>query len=192
MPAVAVPGMPEFMPKIDAADDTMKRIRNSIIYGKGDMECKAGPDQAVPDRPWQWDGTFAFRKGSGSLAWLTSGWSYPEDSHVWSDGNGAVMTLPQPSRCCEMLLDFDVNPFCFPPLTSQRIRVTCANRLIAESSLGQAGKFTVVVPRMSPAADGIVLKWEFPDAMSPMELGANADPRKLAIALRSLSSLCLG
>ena len=38
-------------------------------------------------------------------AWLTSGWSFPEDWGVWSTGTDSVLTIPVPRASEDMTLE---------------------------------------------------------------------------------------
>jgi hypothetical protein len=184
------PRSERLVPQINEVDQIMRRIRRELAIAKSGLPDTIALSGAATKSSWHWNAFAPFAKGAPSLSLLTSGWSYPEDDRVWSDGRLAIMSLPQPVDFEDILIEFEVTPYCAPQLGAQRVRVSNGNRLIAASTIKQPGKFSLLMPKEQTKADGIELKWEFPDAISPMELGISLDPRRLGIALHSLSA-CL-
>jgi hypothetical protein len=130
--------------------------------------------------------TVRFGIGQAANRWLVSGWSHPEQSQVWSEGHRAEMHIPALAERVDLLLSFRLEPFCFGPVRSQMIRLVSSGRTMAVWELSGETEATVLLAASKDSAP-TVLVWDLPDAISPREVGCNADTRQLGVALHAVS-----
>jgi hypothetical protein len=106
---------------------------------------------------------------------------------VWNDGPSAECTFKYLQTASDIRLNFSLRFFVAPPkLTVQRAKVYVNGHFVEqiEGISMMPAKKSVVVTNKYLKGDSITLFFEFPDAVSPVELGMNEyDYRKLAIGL---------
>lgn len=106
-----------------------------------------------------------------------------EESHVWTDGAEASMLANVDTAdhlSCEITLVSVFNH-------TQRIQIESNGTEVYSDEVTEADeKFSFVIPKESIQDGLLMLKFHFPDAISPKELGTGADGRELALALNSI------
>ena len=116
------------------------------------------------------------------------GWAYPEAWGTWTDGPVAelhfrVQGLPR-------WVSMDVNPFVAPQagLPTQTLRIFANGMAVGEYSLQSAQILRVDLPpsAMANGTEFLTLRFEMPQASSPLKLGLSPDARLLGIGVRRL------
>ena len=137
--------------------------------------------------------TFGFSSGLGRNSLLLSGWSAPEPWGTWSDGPIATLDVPRvwPEQG-SLLLVFEVSVFLAPRqgLDAQTVLVSANGRFIGTLRLiGSETRMKVIIPSALVNGDAgkLVLRFDFPTAASPSDLGLSPDGRRLAVGLKSLT-----
>jgi hypothetical protein len=90
---------------VDDYDETNECSRQCVLRDSSEW-CLGYRYSYVPGPPVgvRWTGVGA--SGAGK-AWLTSGWSFPEDWGVWSTGTDSVLTIPVPRLSDDMTLELE-------------------------------------------------------------------------------------
>jgi predicted O-methyltransferase YrrM len=131
-----------------------------------------------------------FVKGSRAICrdvQSSSGWSWPVAWGVWNDGLSAEIVLEHPQTTKGVRINFLARFFVAPPeLPTQRVEIYVNDNYI-ESIRGDsmiASWKNVLISNKNLQKDSMKIRFEFPDAISPVELGMNDyDNRKLAMGL---------
>lgn len=122
---------------------------------------------------------------------LLLGWSGREPWGTWSDGKVAYAAVGVPSSAVgDLQLEVNGPAFLAPSHPTQRIRVAINGHDLAELRYAQSmddQPRRLRVPRnMVDAGPVAVVRFEFPDAISPAAAGVSADPRMLGLGLSTL------
>jgi hypothetical protein len=136
-----------------------------------------------------------FRKGGDGADFLLAGWGSAEEGATWSSENKAWLLLPGTAFTGKTELILKTFPFLHAPeLTQQRMEISLSGNKIFESSVDKQDihTFSIKLPANDLNKDRIVLRFSFPDARSPRELGLSSDIRKLAFELISMQIIPAG
>jgi hypothetical protein len=128
-----------------------------------------------------------FRAGAGGARYLASGWSYPEDDGVWSDGPFASLVFDVGSPpITDLRFEFSLVVFQNAPGTAREVVIETTRRQpISRWTLSSpSGDWSVIVRASAWIGSRIGLRFRFDEAKSPSELGLSADRRALSIKLR--------
>jgi peptidoglycan/LPS O-acetylase OafA/YrhL len=146
--------------------------------------------QTLP--PLQPSQRLTFGADTAGVRYLLTGWSYPENWGVWSDGTLAELILPLDSHQVTSV-QLEAHPLLGGTLEAQHIGIWLNNikagtaRLNADSDR----QFVVDIPasvRRSLADNPVLkLRLELPNATRPADLGINGDARQLGIGLTALT-----
>jgi glycosyltransferase involved in cell wall biosynthesis len=137
-----------------------------------------------------------FGAGAPGSALLESGWSTPEPWGVWSDSAAARLRLPIPcdGRTWRLRIHGRALADARAPRAGQTIVARLGDQVVgrwmttpAEPEL--AGDVILPAPRHGAER---ILDFDFPDAVSPAELGGGEDRRRLGLALRKVDLECVG
>jgi len=129
-------------------------------------------------------------RGQSGTALLDRGWSTPEDWGVWSDGPTARLRLPLP--CDGRTWTISVQGYALVDERAQRPEQDIVTRVGPDtvacwtatlSAPAISGEFMLTTPQ-DPAP--LFTDFDFPDAVSPAELGRNDDHRRLGLALEKI------
>ncbi len=134
---------------------------------------------AVPDSPVLVD----FSAQGSARGMLLDGWSKQEATHTWMIETVSRITLPRLPvlRDCRCVLDAS------PMQPQARLCIRFNDHEVARMEVASAGRLGFRIPSQVIAAGNPgILAFEHPDCISPLELGRNKDPRRLAFAARSL------
>lgn len=119
---------------------------------------------------------------------LAEGWSIPEQWGVWSNGWQSSIFLKIPEKT--KLIKFKGHSFSSKNNNTQRVIVRYNDTRIFNTALSGIGEIVIPVPegvKFSPNGVGILkLNFEFPDAISPFDIGLNGDKRILAFGMESI------
>ncbi|MBL0163553.1 MAG: hypothetical protein IPP82_07900 [Xanthomonadales bacterium] len=145
-------------------------LEGGCVYGSfRELECKGVIDFA----------------SQGTLDMATSGFSNPGADGRWSEGSAATLTckLGHPAPTVAYLDTAGL----VSSTHSQRMSVSIngeGSQTIDYSE--QAPSRTIKIPLPGGNTPELIFRFEFPDAISPHELGMNTDERKLAVMMYKL------
>jgi GT2 family glycosyltransferase len=132
-----------------------------------------------------------FGCGRQGNAILGAGWSVPEDWGVWSNGRSAVLRLPIPDGGGEWRVALHGSGFVHGLAAgeSRGIVVRVGGGVIADWKCAPEAPAVCAtfVVAAAGASDGVALELDFPNAVSPAELGGNDDNRLLGLALERVA-----
>ncbi len=120
-----------------------------------------------------------------------STWSFPEPTGRWTNGNEASLRLyVGKAEANDLLLTFYVNPYVTESHSQQtaKLSVNGAPVAIWKFTDGSPATEQVRVSNRSlrEAKGAINVHFDFPDAVSPKQLGLGSDDRKLGIFVRQV------
>jgi hypothetical protein len=131
---------------------------------------------------------YSFGTSGTVKPFLKEGWSILETDFNWTEGTQSRLRLPMPELRGRLSLEIALNPMLMPPVFSrQRIVIAVNGHDIAEDSVTGECALSFEVP--DAALDGAAaldVELRCPDAMVPLEIGANPDPRRLGVAVREI------
>ena len=127
--------------------------------------------------------------GGKIIPYLSYGWSYSEDWGVWSDGSEAEIAFPVDNLVKEIHLK---GKAFVPNGRSQKILIEVNDINLSAVNLNNFENNSIIVkipPELSKEISelGVLrLKFHFPNALSPSDLGSSGDVRKLGYGLQSM------
>lgn len=135
---------------------------------------------------------------SGDAQWhLRGGWSSVEPWGVWSDQANAEVVLPVAhGRGCDSAeLVFSARAFVVAGHERQRVIVSVdgaePQQVIFQRGQSERQRFSIPLSaallKDAEAGNGLRVRFDMPDAISPLEAGVNGDGRKLGIGLETVS-----
>jgi hypothetical protein len=128
-----------------------------------------------------------FRAGAGGAGYLASGWSFPEDDGVWSDGPIASLMFDVGSpQETDLRFEFSLVVFQNPTGAPREVVIdtTRGQRIDRWTLSAPSGDWSAVVPASAWTGSRLGLRFHFDEAKSPRELGFSEDTRMLSIKLR--------
>ncbi|MBV9784200.1 MAG: hypothetical protein JO264_10310 [Acidisphaera sp.] len=127
--------------------------------------------------------------GAGRLA-LERGWSYPEQSFIWSDGPSASLLLPLPATSRDGLRCRLAG---YVAGGAVRVSASIAERVLADRTFDPVEPRELIIDVPIIAADGadhngglVRLDMAFENTVCPREIGLGDDPRRVGYALQSI------
>lgn len=127
-----------------------------------------------------------FNNQGNGINYLGDGWSYSEHWGTWSSGSSATMFFPIPPRQVDSIF-IGANAFVPSAIENQRLTVTVNGIPTADLVLKEPA---VVLDIKIPEAvkqelenETLEVRFNFPDAASPKDIGLSDDPRELALGL---------
>ena len=128
--------------------------------------------------------------GKGTAApYLGYGWSEPESTHNWSDGNEASLEFLIEPTDSDLELELKLKPFLVPgKVDQQRIRISVGDRSVGEFRLtkDELQVVRITIPNETFEGSDLTVVLGLPDAESQVTINAGGDARKLAIAIESM------
>lgn len=146
-------------------------------------------------RHYEWGQSLGFGITGTGEPYLSDGWSTTSPTVHWNDGPTAALTfgITPPERNVAMRFVF------FPHIVPGRVD---SQRIIMKINGLDVGSVTatenrslnldITVRRDVLQSDRMVVSFEFPDAVSPLEIGEGRDPRKLAMGIYSFETHLVG
>lgn len=129
--------------------------------------------------------TLFFGEAGGSTAkkHFVKGFSYPESSHVWTNGNEVEMQFDLGHIDKDILLSFN---YVAVSRKQQRVYIYAGDQLIASYFAQKAEEKSFVIPKES-VKDGILnITFRLPDAISSLQAGTGIDGRVTGLAFKSI------
>lgn len=129
-------------------------------------------------------GTIEFAS-QGALDKAISGFSASSADGRWSEGPAATLKCKKPDLAPKVAY---INATGLVSSThSQRMRVSVNGQLPQPVEYSaQMPAWVVEIPLPADASPELVFRFQFPDAISPRELGLNSDERRLAVMVHSV------
>jgi hypothetical protein len=128
--------------------------------------------------------SFNARQAKYIKKFLTRGWSNTENTHIWSNGPDAEITLPPTQGDYDLYMHLDANT-----LGRQNIKLTLNGVPLAPLLVEGKGfvDVSIFLPHnLLKKNENNVINLNLPDSRSPKELGMSGDARILGIALRDV------
>ncbi len=126
--------------------------------------------------------TLVFSESQTIDEYCSYGISYSESWGAWTDGNEACMVFDIDGDYQNLLLKMNVAAY-MPP---QNVKVFANENCVAEFSVCEAEEREIIIPKEYLKEGVLYLRFELPNAVSPISLGESIDGRKLALALTDL------
>ncbi len=184
---------------LNAESDLLAKIDGFNVVAPGWKKCtsclsvseEVNPFSYFPE-PVEAGRRLVFARNHSGLKYLGGGWSPPEDWGTWSEGKDATIFLPLYTHQARLIL-VEANPLLNSSHPEQTIEVSVNDVFAGKLTLtaDSGGRFEIEIPsgvqeglRQSPV---LKLRFRFPDAARPVDLGINNDSRELAIGLTALT-----
>jgi hypothetical protein len=144
------------------------------------------------DNAYRFGGTIKFGKDGNAIKYIVQGFSTGEDSDMWwSLGGNGMMEMRLKSLPKKDVL-VKVEGRIYTPSKfrlSQTIRISVNGQFIEEKRL-TSGDWSFVIPREYITDHNLRLQFEYPDALTPFELGLSEnDTRRLAVGYHTMTLL---
>ena len=143
----------------------------------------------IPAINYQWGEVVTFGFLGNAEDFQGSGWSIPASGHLWNNGYQASLIFPVDPPLGDIELTASFMPFLHDEeVLSQRVVIlingeSLGDWLIEEQGLQQK---KIIIPKNRITTTPINLTFQFPDAVSPMEMNISNDARTLALAMASI------
>ena len=127
-----------------------------------------------------------FNNQGNGVNYLVDGWSHSEHWGTWSSGSSATMFFPIPPRQVDSIF-IEANAFVPSAVENQRLTVTINEIPTADLVLKEpAAVLDIKIPeavKQELENETLEVRFNFPDAVSPKDIGLSDDPRELALGL---------
>ena len=127
-----------------------------------------------------------FNNQGNGVNYLGDGWSDSEGWGTWSNGSSATMFFPIPLRQVDSIF-IECNAFVPSAIENQRLTVTINGIPTADLVLKEpAAVLDIKIPgavKQELESETLEVRFNFPDAVSPRNIGLSDDPRELALGL---------
>jgi len=136
--------------------------------------------------------TYDFGRSTGN-AGLRSGWSSPEDVHVWNDGYDAVLSLLIPKVSRPVKFTVEGEPFIIDESPIQEITIYANGYRIAFGKFSVRDQYSIsatIYPfQILHSKDGGICEITFhlPNSVRPSEIVDSEDERQLGFCFRRLA-----
>lgn len=167
-------------------------IRGSVYDEKSWSTGEVLSSNVLDERgPYKWDSRITFGKKGTSKLVQVKGWSISSSDYItWSNDGISILSLDIPKPTTDIELIINIKPFIAPgKLDRQRVEVYIGRRKVGEwfVTKPEFHDETMSIPKEYFGNGGLTeVRFVFPDAKSPSDLGVNKDLRKLGLAFRSI------
>lgn len=110
-----------------------------------------------------------------------SGFSNPETNYRWTDSNEAEIEILIEKTDKNIELSIDYLAF-----GEQMVKVYVNNNLVDSSLYSGTAIKTIYIPKEYISSEEITIRFEIPNAVSPLEKGIGTDSRRLGLSINSL------
>ncbi|HTH99301.1 MAG TPA: hypothetical protein VL752_00015 [Acidisoma sp.] len=142
---------------------------------------------------WEIGTTRLFGNFDLGTAGLISGWSAPEDPHIWNDGPEAVMQIVTGPVRRTLRVTVEAIPFISGNVTSQDVTLYVNGSRIGFWRLQESKSYLLsgmIEPEQIFERDGKALltcSFHLPKSAKPVDVGAGKDSRELGLCFRSIT-----
>lgn len=137
--------------------------------------------------PYKLDSEIAFGKDGNAEQYQGTGWAGPENGFTWTDGKNASLVIPVNKTGSGFRLKAKISPFIAGSLQKQKVKIYVSGKSLGEWDVVSGGEYNLIIPENYLKDDWLELYFELPDAVSPEQLKISNDPRKLGIAVSSIT-----
>jgi hypothetical protein len=143
-------------------------------------------------RVFQVGGELAFGEGSGDEQMLLGGWSHPEPSGRWTEGELAQVLLRLEGASGPLDLEFEATPFLGSSGRSLQVEVSANQHSLRSVTYDDTTVYPwaarIPLPATAIGAEGeLLLSWRIRDPLSPSAEGISEDERRLGLLLRRVA-----
>jgi uncharacterized membrane protein YjjB (DUF3815 family) len=181
---------------IDVSSDLIAKIDGFNVVAPGWKKCAEcafhGNDVQIGELfpPVTLGKKILFGESGDGLPYLLTGWSVPESSRTWSDGDIAEIVMPLPSKAHTILIE--ANAFVAVSHPLQEVVISVNDTVLLTVRLRGEGLNLIELPlpeevRKKAIHNLLRLSVRLPNAVRPVDIGINGDNRKLALALQSIT-----
>jgi hypothetical protein len=148
---------------------------------------------SVPNMDWELGTTRLFGNYDIGTTGLISGWSSPEDPHVWNDGPEAVLQLSTIIVKHPLRLTFEGVPFIGGKCTFQDVALYMNGARLGFWRLREPRAqmlSAIIEPEQIFERRGkamLTCIWHLPQSVRPVDVGAGKDTRELGFCFRSIT-----
>lgn len=165
---------------VDKNSSLLAKIDGFNVVAPGWQDCEeCGPIINLNER-------VLFNNQGNGVNYLYDGWSYSEHWGTWSSGSSATMFFPIPPRQVDSIF-IEANAFVPSAIKNQRLTVTINGIPTADLVLTEpAAILDIKIPeavKQGLENETLEVRFNFPDAASPKDIGLSDDPRELALGL---------
>ena len=138
------------------------------------------------EQTYDWGSVITMGADGNSAPYQLAGWSGDEAGYVWSDGSFAILGFKTPPATSDLTMLLSASGLSSP--VSQVARVSINQKYLREIVLSDATEaYEIRIPVNLLRDDGVLLiRFDFPYAISPFDLGSSNDVRVLSMALRTI------
>lgn len=146
-----------------------------------------------PEAAWEIGTTRLFGNFDLGTAGLISGWSAPEDPHIWNDGPEAVMQIMTEPVRRTLRITLEATPFINSMVPSQEVTLYVNGARIGFWRLRDSKSYLLsatIEPEQIFERDGKALltcSFHIPKSVKPVDIGAGKDGRELGLCFRSIT-----
>ena len=143
------------------------------------------------DGGWEMGATRLFGNFDLAGADLVSGWSSPEDPHIWNDGPESVLQIVTEPAKRALRLSIEGIPFIGGTCTSQDITLYVNGARVGFWRLHESKSHVLsatIEPEQMLERNGktvLICAWHLPGSARPVDMGLGKDTRALGFCFRS-------
>ena len=182
---------------IDLSSDLMAQIDGFNVIAPGWKKCAECAFRANDVQmselfpPLTLGKKMSFGETGEGLPYLTKGWSIPESSRTWSDGDTVEIVLPMSSKA--QAISIETNAFVPTSHPTQRVAISINDIVLSTTTLTGEGPHLIELLLPEAVQEQVIserllrFSMHLPDAVRPVDVGIEGDTRKLALAVRSVT-----
>jgi hypothetical protein len=136
------------------------------------------------------DEGITFNKNGNYEKYVLSGYSSPEQSHTWTDGEYATIRLSIEPTGSDFIMNLDTGVYVVSKKhESQYLQIYINDELVKELNLPseQEKLKNILIPQRIIGDGNLVIAFKMIDNISPLELGESNDGRKLGLAVNKIT-----
>ena len=160
----------------------VKRMRMVVPSGVFPQEWQVSDDQS-----YEWGKVISMGVAGNAGPFKVTGWSGNEQGFTWTEGHRAVLSFKIPPTSTGITMNLDAAELESP--TPQTVEVTVDGKPLKKFTLSSGRhSYEIDIPLQYLNSDGVLLiQFDFPNAISPSDLGMNQDKRILSMAVFDLT-----
>ncbi len=137
--------------------------------------------------PYKLDSRITFGKAGNAEQYQGMGWSGPDNGFTWTDGKNVSLIIPIKKPVSNLMLKAKISPYIAGAVQKQKVRIYVGGKVLGEWDVVSGGEYNLLISENFIKNGWLELYFELPDAISPAELRISDEPRKLGIAVNSIT-----